>query len=480
MTAQRPNVLLITTDQQRWDALALNRPTTALQTPNLDALAAGGLNCSRAYSNSPVCIPARRSLLSGLHPQTHGLRRYQDGLDWDAPVSVPGTLSQVGYQTQLIGKLHLHPQRKRYGYDHMIRTESPNDRWDVPVQPVNDWARDLKRQGIQRQPNNIGVDGNGRVGRPFDLAEQYHHTSWLADQAVDFITETRDPSCPYFLHLSFWAPHPPLIPPQAYWDRYANHGQTPAFGDWTPDLPIELGIPPASATGPFPAKEIAEATRGYYGLVNHVDDRIGYVLSRTFEYQTARKNEPTLIIFTSDHGEMLGDHHFWRKSLGYEASAHVPFFIAWRNMDFKPGTFDGLVSLEDVAATVFDCCGVELPELYNSELESHSLAPALNGESCHTRERLIGECDKNFFVVEGNRKYLWYADTHEEQLFAVLEDVDDCYDLSGQEPEQLNHFRGVLQEYLQDRDGLPFSAQSCQPCAKRPPRSLLGDRALAT
>ena len=473
-THERPNVLLITTDQQRWDGMALNRPETSLQTPTLDALAASGLNCSRAYTTCPVCIPARRSLLSGLHPQTHGLYGYRDGLEWDAPVSVPGVLSQEGYQTELIGKLHLYPQRKRYGFDHMIRTESPNDRWDIPVQSVNDWADALKQQGVIEHPNNIGICGNGRVGRPLDIDEQYHHTSWLSDRAVDFMTKYRDPSCPYFLHLSYWAPHPPLIPPQAYWDRYAEHGICPQLGDWTPDLPYQLGVPDDSALGPFSEREMAQAIRGYYGLINHLDDRIRRVLLRTFEYGSQRQKEPTIIIFTSDHGEVLDDHHLWRKSLPYEASAHVPFFISWKNMDFKPGTFNGLVSLEDVAATIFDLCGVELPAQFDNNLDSRSLASAVRNESCHTRNTLYGECTgfTHNFIVEGPWKYIWYSQTGEEQLFNVIEDRDDNHDCSGIHADLLPKFRVKLSEYLKDRDDRTFDPAVCVPCNNKPPQAL--------
>lgn len=470
---EKPNVILITTDQQRWDGLNYNRPDNALRTPNLDALAAGGLNCTRAYTTCPVCIPARRSLLSGLHPQTHGLYGYQDGLEWEAPISTPELLGRAGYQTQLIGKLHLHPQRKRYGYDHMIRTESPNDRSDTPLQPVNDWAKDLKKRGVIDQPNNLGIDGNGRAARAWDMAEQYHHTSWLTDRAVDFVTETRDPSCPFFLHLSYWAPHPPFIPPQAYWDMYANHGDRAVCGDWTPDLPYRPGTNNTAAVGPFREEEVAEMIRGYYGLITHVDHRVGYFLNRAFGYGSVRAHEPTIIIFTSDHGEMLGDHQLFRKSLPYEASAHIPFFIAWRNMDLKPGSFDGLVSLEDVAATVFELCGVERPEQYNSELESRSLAPALRGESCHTRERLFGECTgvgTHNYIVEGPWKYIWYKKTNEEQLFNVLEDPDDKHDRSGLDAELLPKFRAHMADYLKDRTDRTYDLTKLTPCENRPPK----------
>lgn len=477
---KKPNIVLITTDQQRWDGLALNRPSTPLRTPTLDALAAGGLNCTRAYTTCPVCIPARRSLLSGLHPQTHGLYGYQDGLEWDAPVSSPDLLGRAGYQTQLIGKLHLHPQRKRYGYDHMIRTESPNDRCDTPLQPVNDWATDLKKRGVIDQPNNLGIDGNGRAARPWDMAEQYHHTSWLTDRAVDFVTEQRDPSCPFFLHLSYWAPHPPMIPPQAYWDMYADHDSRPVFADWTPDIPWQPGVHNTAATGPFPEHEMIDCIRGYYGLITHIDHRINYFLTRAFGYGSSRADEPTIIVFTSDHGEMLGDHHLYRKSLPYEASAHVPFFISWRNMDLQPGTFDGLVSLEDFASTVFDLCGVEMPEQYDNELDSRSLAPALRGEDCHTRDRLYGECTgvgTNNFIVEGPWKYIWFKETQEEQLFNTLNDPDDLHDCSGTNADLLPKFRDLLGDYLKDRDDRSIDPTKCQPCENRPPKALWGKRA---
>ena len=223
-----------------------------------------------------------------------------------------------------------------------------------------------------------------------------------------------------------------------------------------------------------------QAKQGYYGLINHMDDRIRQVLLRCFEYGTPRKDEPTIIIFTSDHGEMLGDHQLWRKSLPYEASARVPFFIAWKNMDLKASNFDGLVSLEDVAATVFDLCGVELPEAYHNELESRSLAPALRGENCHTRERLFGECTgvgQHNFIVDGPLKYIWYAKTNEEQLFNVLEDPDECQDLSGIQAELLPKFRQQLQDYLGDRDDRSFKPEACKPLANAAPRALWGERA---
>lgn len=472
---QQPNILLITTDQQRWDCLGLNDSSTDLRTPICDQLAASGVNFSRAYSTCPVCIPARRSLLTGLHPHTHGLRGYRDGLEWDPPFTLPGLLSRAGWHTALVGKLHLHPQRKRYGHEYMVRTESPNDRWDTPMQPVNDWADWLKERGVTDQPNNLGINGNGRVARPWDMEERYHHTSWLADRAVDFLVRYRDPSCPYYLHLSFWAPHPPLIPPQAYWDRYrGRHSRRPVMSDWTPLFEnIPAGVADDSAIGPFGEAEMHDAIAGYYGLINHIDDRIRHVLTRLFEYGSPRAKEPTLIIFTSDHGEMLGDHHLWRKSLPYEGSAHVPLFVAWRNIEgLVPGPSDELVCLEDVLATVLEACGQPIPDALAGDIESTSLMPILRGQTQKTRPRLFGECQSvgtHHYVIEGRYKYIWYTRTNEEQLFDLVEDPSETSDLSA-DVELLRPFRQHLAAHLADREDCQYEISQLSPCANRPPR----------
>jgi arylsulfatase A-like enzyme len=231
-TPERPNILLITTDQQRFDAMRINNPQTPLRTPHMDGLASRGVNFTRAYTTCPVCIPARRTLLTGLHPTTHGLTKYQDGKPWEPPFTVPGLVREAGYQTQLVGKLHQWPQRKRFGFDDMILSDSPNHRPTSDFHPHNDYTDWLQQVDPHAEPNNHGVNGNSRVARPFNLDENRHQTSWLADQAIDFLTRRRDPSMPWFLHLLFWAPHPPLVPPQAYWDftRSTTRFRPPASG----------------------------------------------------------------------------------------------------------------------------------------------------------------------------------------------------------------------------------------------------------
>ena len=471
MSERPPNILLITTDQQRFDAMGLNG-NRVLRTPNLDALAASGTNFRRCYVTCPVCIPARRTLLSGLHPETHGMRAYRDGWDFDPPATMPGVLRAHGYQTQLIGKKHLHPQRKRFGFDHMVLSDSAYWRPTSPYQSGNDYTDWLAEQGVPFRSGAHGVNGNGRVARPFDLDEDYHHTSWVAEQAARFIEKWRDPTAPWFMHLSFVAPHPPLTPPRTYWDRYAGREDlAPALGDWAPDGNGQRrGVPADAAAGPFPPDEIRDAMAGYYGLINHIDDRINFVRERFFEYGNPRAKEPLWILFSSDHGEMLGDHHLFRKSLPYEGSAHVPLFVTGRNVDVPQGTCDALATWEDLMPTVLDLAGVEIPE----GLDGRSLVPAMRGEAEGVREAVFGECNMargNQWIVHGDRKYVWFASTGEEQLFDLASDPRELHDISG-EAGSLEPFRAMLEEHLAGREDVSFERSRCQPCRNGVPRAL--------
>lgn len=473
-TPERPNILLITTDQQRHDAMGLNRPASPLRTANMDWLAAGGTNFSRAYTTCPVCIPARRTLLTGLHPTTHGLTRYRDGVDWDPDFTVPGLLSDHGYQTQLIGKLHMHPQRKRYGFDNVILSESPSHRPESRTHSVNDYTDWLMKQPSVGEPNNSGINGNSRLGRPFNLEENLHQTSWTADQAIDFFSR-RDPTCPYFLHLSFWAPHPPLIPPQAYWDLYKDYDGQPNIGEWAKAIAGNTrGKAPDAAVGPFDPEEIRRATAGYFGLIHHIDDRIRAVLERCFVHDSPRQKEPTLILFTSDHGEMLGDHQLFRKSLPYEASSHVPLFINAFNMGMPAGQSDELVCLEDVAATIIDAAGIDLPEALRDDHEGTSLMPIVRGERAAVRDWLFGQIETfvgaSHYCLHGPLKYIRFQQTHEEQLFDVLSDPHELHDLSA-DTDRLAPYRDALDGHLKrtgqdipDRSALKPCQNHCPSC----------------
>lgn len=446
----QPNLLLITTDQQRGDALGLDGHPV-LSTPNLDQLGAGGGFFRRAYSEVPSCIPARRILLTGMNQVHTGMVGYRDGVEWEPPCTLPGLLSEAGYQTELIGKLHLWPVRKRYGHDHMTWADGYGGAGDSP----NDYMRWLSREGIS-EPwawTSHGVDGNGYVGRPWHLGERYTHTYWCVNEALDFLAR-RDPSAPFYLHVSMVDPHPPLTPPEFYYDRYLELDlPEPVVGDWAPDVPTGPGQRIADSRVNLDPQTMRRCRAAYYGMVNHIDDQVGRLLGYLGRQGLLRD---TLILFTSDHGEMLGDHHLFRKTFAYEASARVPFLVQTpRWMECQSGVVSQLpVGLQDVAATFLDAAGVEQPET----IDGRSVLPILRGETPVWREAIHLEHSPCYrredgvqCLCDGHEKYLWYTQTGQEQLFDLDADPDELHDLAGESPAQLAAWRDRLVAALADR-----------------------------
>ena len=359
----RPNIILITTDQQRGDCLSINGHPE-LRTPFLDSLAARGVNFRRAYSTCPVCIPARRTIISGQHPSRHGLNHNREAVPFAPPTTLPRLLGDAGYHTYLVGKLHVAEPGVRHGYHHILQSETPNDRRRTAHQRRNDYADWFERQSDAPHTLSFGVMSNDRIARPWTLPERLHHTNWVTNCASEFLETYRDPSGPFFMHLSYWAPHQPALPPQAYWDRYVNNQWQPRIGPWVPDRPWQPGLRLDSPRGPFELDEMRRHAAGYYGLINHVDDQLNYLFDRWNSSPLCDHDRPTWIIFASDHGEMLGDHHLFRKNTPYEGAAHVPMFIAplrGASVD-RPGDTQQLACLEDILPTCCELAGVPAPD----------------------------------------------------------------------------------------------------------------------
>ena len=471
----RPNIIFITTDEQRWDALGINNP--AIQTPFLDSLAASGSNYTRCYSSCPVCIPARRTMLSGLHPSNHETIHNTEAADFCPPVTVPQLLGERGYQTQLLGKFHVGIPGKRYGYDNIVQSETPNDRRQTPHQARNDYADWLDEQNVAPHTLSAGIMSNDRMARPYNLPEKYHHNNWVTNIGVDYLCKYRDPSSPFYLHLSYWAPHQPLLPPQAYWDRYKDNDHTPPLGEWTNHDEWQAGKPPASTHGPFQVEEMRQARAGYFGLVNHIDDQLNYLFDR-WSCSRLKNDRPLLIIFSSDHGDMMGDHNLFRKQQAYEGSAHIPLFMCGRNgFEVPKGNNDTVVGLEDAAATILDAAGVERPKHFKEDDGYSLLAMADGREKPRTEMHGQGRCNGRAherYVVKGDYKYIRYTTTGEEQLFNLKKDPMEMHDCSSEE--DLSPFRASVDAH-KARTPAGIDAGDCpplKPCANQMPKAVWG------
>ncbi|MFA5689995.1 MAG: sulfatase-like hydrolase/transferase [Kiritimatiellales bacterium] len=444
---RRPNFLIIMCDQFRGDALGIEGHPV-LQTPNLDALATGGIRFRHAYSPCPVSIPARRSFMSGQFPATHGMLSNKEGCCWYPAATLPGELKKAGYQTQLVGRdMHLHPRRKRYGFDEMLHTGD--------VHPDDLYAGRLP--GYSYNPSwSHGLNANGRTARPWHLEEALHPSCRTVDAALRFL-ERRDPECPFLLVASFAGPHPPLYPPEFYMTRYLRAGSHPPhIGSWAHRPENNgAGLPVDSAVTCLEGDVLANCQAGYYGMINHIDDQICRLLSPQsgLDRETAAD---TIIIFCADHGEMLGDHYMFRKGRPYEGAVRVPLMIhAPDKFGFTAGTaVSAAVSLEDIMPTVLELAGVEIP----ASVEGRSLVPSLHGESV-AREFIHAEHANDegltwHLLTDGQMKYIWHSGTGIEQLFNLDADPYELTDLV-EAPERAEILAAWRQRLIKKLAGRP-------------------------
>ncbi len=426
----RPNLLLITTDQQRGDCLGCaGHP--ALETPYLDELAERGVRFSAAYSSVPSCTPARAAILTGMDQWNHGRLTMAGSDALEYPATLPGELAKAGYHTQAVGKMHHHPQRKLYGFHNMVLDESGR-RIGNFVSDYHLWFEKFKDGPYGYRDHSI--DWNSWMARPSHLPEHLHPTYWTASEGIDFIFR-RDPTKPFFLWLSFARPHSPYDPPQAYWDMYVDHPDIPdpVVGDWA--APFDKRVDAVNA--PFTrrsARETRRARAAYYGSITFIDHQIGRFLYEFNRIDHAALQN-TVIIFTSDHGDMLGDHHHWRKTYAYEGSAKVPFIVAFpRDWNIEGGqVIDAPIELRDIMPTLLDAAGVPVPDSVDGESliglckgEREGWRSFVQGEHtyCYTKEQGMQ------YVTDGREKYIWFHHTGREQFFNLVDDPMECRNLA--------------------------------------------------
>jgi arylsulfatase A-like enzyme len=422
---EQPNVLLICVDH--WSGL-LTGPAghPVIMAPTIAQLAASGVNYSRAYSACPVCIPARRTLMTGQTARTHGDRVFDETLRLPSP-TLAQSFRDAGYQAMAVGKLHVHPQRDRIGFDDVLTNEEGR-RYSGEMS-ADDWELFLADQGYLGQEFAHGMNPTEHMTRTWPLPEHCHPTNWAASQMCRAM-HRRDPGKPAFWYLSFIGPHPPVCPLQAYMDLYRDvEMDPPVFGDWSSSFEaLPYGAKPVVDRlwrRVAPEHEQDLARRGFYASITHIDHQIRVVIGYLREQGLL---ENTIIGFTSDHGDMLGDHHMWAKGMMYEKSARVPLMIVPTADDdrIKPNTTDDrLVELRDIMPTLLDLCGMDCPDT----VEGMSLL------GTERRDHLYGEYrdaeEATRMIRDERYKLIYYPVGNSLQLFDVDDDPLEQRDLAG-------------------------------------------------
>ena len=399
---KRPNILIIYTDQQRWDALGANG-NGEIRTPNLDALAARGTNFSRHFVQNPVCMPSRVSMLSGQYPSTLGITHMGVPVPEDL-MTLPRLLKQYGYRTANIGKLHFLPHASRdhsrphpaYGFDHLEIADEPGVYEDAYRAWVRRQAPD-QMDGISAglPPNTsvwqraMGIE-DGIVHRgepegrhdykraiPFAADDHLTYSAFVGSRTIEFI-EAAGPE-PFFCIASFYSPHAPWIAPRKYLDMYDAHGLSlPAY---PPEIDRQRPPDPAAL---FSNTQLRSAKQGYYAMISEVDHYAGRILDAL---EAAGKSDETIVVFTSDHGEWLGDHLRFGK--GYpadDAVSRVPLIIAGPGVD-EGGPHEGIVEAVDLVPTLLDLAAIQTP----SFMQGESLVGAMNGDGSRQKRVALTE-----------------------------------------------------------------------------------------
>ncbi|HML49145.1 MAG TPA: sulfatase-like hydrolase/transferase [Clostridia bacterium] len=353
---ERDNVLLITTDQQRFDTIqALGNGT--IFTPHLNYMISEGIAYTRCYADCPVCVPSRTTLMTGLRGYESGILANQShtGLMSErtaARKTLPALLTDAGYQTRAVGKMHFEPARAHYGFESM----------ELPLDYMR--LHDKNRREVSPKRHGLGECPLDPVVSTVSAKDSI--TAWTMERTLDFL-ETRDPLRPFFLWTSFTKPHPPMDPPMDYWMLYDTDAMPdPIYGDWSQTL---SETPQGFLAGSYvntdvhlhSPRQMRAVKRAYYALITQVDYALGLLFGCMREQKLFQN---TWIVFTSDHGEMLGDHHLSQKNLFFEGAAHVPLIVVPPKKYDMPRNrrVDTLAELADLFPTLLHMAGVPCPE----------------------------------------------------------------------------------------------------------------------
>jgi len=460
---QRPNILILYTDQQRWDALGVNG-NTDIQTPNLDRLAAEGVNFDHYFVQNPVCMPSRASFLTGQYPSTRGITHMGVPLPQET-ITLPRLLRPYGYRSANIGKLHFLPHANRdhrvphpdYGFDQLEIADEPGvyedayrawvrrtrpdqlDLISVGLPPATAvWYETMRIEDRVRHPQAGGrFDFKGAT--PFPGDADVTHSAFVATQTIEFLRRQRKEQ-PFLCIAGFYSPHSPWVVPQRYLDQYDPAQLT------LPDFPPEVEAQrPAQDTvdALYSDAQLRAARHGYYAMISEVDHYVGQILD---ELAAQQLDENTIVVFTSDHGEWLGEHLRYGKGYpGHDCVSRAPLL-----MRLPGGVQDERVSIlvegVDVIPTLLEAAGIQIPP----HVQGRSLLPALTGPQPLAQKTALVESTGWKSLRTERFRYVGHADGR-EFLYDLRADWGEYYNVADQAdyaPVLAEHRHLLLQRLL--------------------------------
>lgn len=445
---KKPNVLILMSDEHRFDIAGFAGNKIA-RTPILDQLAKDAVVFDNAYTPSPVCIPARQCMAAGQYPKTCKVESYGEDLSPNYP-TFARQFSEHQYKTVAAGKLHHMGIDQMQGWEFRLAG-------DTEVS-VNNYLRQSNKNPnvANKLKNGIKWNDQKEILRAGPGKSSYARRDCLTIQGTkDFIYEhfvdsfydRSEPDTPLMLYVGLLNPHYPYIAEQELFDYYLNRVEL--YENITPSEHPFLGrcanCPPLRIGDDVTERDVRRAMAAYYANIETIDRQFGQVIA---ELEAAGQSlDDWIVVYTSDHGEMLGEHSIWEKQRFYEGSARIPFFIRYPRK-FKPSRRNQNVNLIDLYATLCDLCEIPKPD----NLESRSLVGLLEGnDETWQNETLSQWGGKHLMIKNGHMKYHWYGDTQTELLFDLEADPQENKDVA-----QVPELKIWIEEFRKKRTDLGF------------------------
>ncbi len=424
-TFKRPNVLLIYTDQQRKDTLSCYTDSP-IQTNHIDSLAYDGVMFDQCYVQSPICGPSRMSFLTGCYCSNLGVGTNGIAFPDQTHQPVNQLLKPYGYETAQLGKIHFQPHAKRdhkdpyptYEFDRFIVSDEPGcyddayTKWVEMIDPtqVSKVRTSLPPAAFHyKKPEYSTVPRETHEPYVFEGDDDLSHSAFVASETCRFLKE-RSKDKPFFAIAGFYAPHTPINPPQSCLDRVdVSKIKQPLKVALEQTMPILKD---------FTDEDYTEMIKSYLALTLHVDDCVGEILKTLKE---TNAYEDTIIIFTTDHGEYLGDYGRVQKGMpGYDCITNVPMIMRYPKGVSSPKVITSLVEAVDVVPTILDWCGIQKP----SFIQGESLVPLLNGQKSTHKDSILVEHFTPLGFNESTirtKQYKYYCNSSGSELLFDLE-----------------------------------------------------------